>query len=102
LALSRHYYDEWCDGKPRFKEWQGDDSYQPKPNPGKCRERAARDVARKYSKMDRREDSSNSKPNIDEFSKWVGSEKTMMWAASKWADAFEDLGKTAGFLWGGF
>lgn len=94
LALARHYYDEWCDGKPRFKEWQGDDTYKPKPNPGLCREMAARHVARKHSKLDKPEESAGQNPNADEFSKWVGSEKTMFRAAAKWADTFEDLGKT--------
>ena len=94
LALAQHFYDEWCDGKPRFKEWQGDDAYQPKPNPGLCRAKAARLVARKYSKLDAPPDSSDGKPKADEFSKWVGSEKTIFRAAGKWADAVDDLGKT--------
>jgi hypothetical protein len=94
LALARYYYDEWCDGKPRFKEWQGDKNYQPKPNPGKCREVAARHVAQRYSKLDKPEESEQKKTEIDDFSKWVGFEKTILRASGRWADAFDDLGKT--------
>jgi hypothetical protein len=98
LSLAHFYYDEWCDGKPRFKEWQGDGNYQPKPNPGKCREVAARQVARKYSKLvdeEKPDGSEVSRPKPDDFSKWVGSEYTMYRAAGKWADALERLDKTA-------
>lgn len=98
LSLARFYYDEWCDGKPRFKEWQGDGNYQPKPNPGKCREVAARHVARKYSKLideEKPDGSEDSRPKPDDFSKWVGSEYTMYRAAGKWADALDRLDKTA-------
>ena len=94
LALARHFYDEWCDGKPRFKEWRGNDSYQPKPNPGKCREKAALLVARKYSNLDQSEKTVPGKPKPDEFSRWVGAEKDLLRDARKWADAFDDLGKT--------
>jgi hypothetical protein len=96
LYLADFYFDEWCKGKPRFKEWQGDDSYQPKPNKGKCREVAARQIAHKYRQWDEPEESRSSKPDSDavDFKKWIDSEKTMFRAAAQWADAVEDLGKT--------
>ncbi len=94
LRLARYYYDEWCDGKPRFKEWQGDKDYQPKPNPGKCREVAAQEVVRKYSKLNQPKESEPQVSKPDDFSRWVGSEKAIFRAAGEWADAVDGLGKT--------
>ena len=94
LSLARFYYDEWCEGKPRFKEWQGDGDYKPTPNPGWCREVAARQVARKYSKMDQPKESAPARPKPDDFSKWVSSERAIWRAAGNWADALDSLGKT--------
>lgn len=95
LSLARFYYDEWCAGKPRLKAWQGDGDYKPTPNPGWCREVAARQVARKYGKMDQPKEPELGRPKPDVFSKWIGSERAIWRAAGKWADAFDDLGKTA-------
>lgn len=97
LALARTYYQDWCDGKPAFEEWakNGADNKPQKPNVGKTREKAAQEVMAKYRKSsieDQRDEFS--RPPKDAFALWIESEKSILRAAIKMADALEDLGKT--------
>jgi hypothetical protein len=67
----------------------------PEYNPGRAREEAALEVARKYNKSPEQEESSP-KPKPDAYARWVKSEKNLFRESQKIADAWDDLGKTTG------
>lgn len=70
-------------------------SGSPDYNPGRTREEAALEVARKYSKNSEPEQPSGP-PKPDAFTVWIKAEKALFREAQKIADAWDDLSKTTG------
>ena len=83
-----------ANGEKFEKLWDGDigdykDDTHPDGNPSRADAAMAGILC-----LDQSEKTVPGNPKPDEFSRWVGAEKDLLRDARKWADAFDDLGKT--------